>query len=117
VEKNNLESARMNAVVDTQRDMNETFYALIDFEKQNFKNIDDVEKFINDGLVKYCENLAKLKNAYSKNEKYFVGEKLSWTDLFVYNSIDDLFRFLSQVKEKFDNQFKILFDTIHLHQY
>jgi glutathione S-transferase len=112
-EKTNLESARMDAVVDTQRDMNETFYKLIDFEKQNFKNMDDVTKFINDDLGKHCENIMKLKNAFSKNEKYFVGEKLSWADLFVYNSIDDLFRFLPQVKDKFNNQFQILFDTIH----
>ncbi|CAF4219825.1 unnamed protein product [Adineta steineri] len=109
----NLESARMDSVVDTQRDMNEMFYSLIDFEKQDFKNMDDVKKFIDEYLANHCKNLAKLKQAYSKNDKYFVGDKLSWADLFIYNSIDDLFRFLPQVKNKFDNQFQGLFDTIH----
>jgi len=52
----------------------------------------------------------------SQNDKYFVGSKLSWADLFVYNSIDDLFRFLPQVKEKFNNQFKELFNAIHSDQ-
>ncbi|CAF3014101.1 unnamed protein product [Rotaria sp. Silwood2] len=111
--KTNLESAKMDAVVDTQRDMNEMLYALIDFEKQDFKNMHEVTKFINENLGRHCDNLTKLKNAYSKNDKYFVGNELSWADLFVYNSIDDLFRFLPQVKDKFDNQFKGLFDTIH----
>ncbi|CAF1344337.1 unnamed protein product [Rotaria sp. Silwood1] len=111
--KTNLESAKMDAVVDTQRDMNETLYNLIDFEKQDFKDMQKVNKFINEDLCKHCDNLSKLKNAYSKNGQYFVGNELSWADLFIYNSIDDLFRFLPQVKDKFDNQFKGLFDTIH----
>ncbi len=93
--------------------MKKMFYTLIDFEKQNFKNMDDVKKFIKKDLVKHCDNLTKLKNAYCKNEKYFVGDQLSWADLFVYKSIDDLFRFLPQVKDKFDNQFKTLFETIY----
>ena len=48
--KNNLESARMDAIVDTQRDMNEMFYTLFDFEKPTFKNMDDVNKFINNSI-------------------------------------------------------------------
>jgi glutathione S-transferase len=111
--KTNLESARMDAVVDTQRDTNERFYNLIDFEKVNFKNMDDVNKFMNEDLVKHCENLVKLKHAYSNNEKYFIGDQLSWADLFIYHSIDELCRFLPQVKDKFDHQFKTLFETIH----
>jgi glutathione S-transferase len=109
---NSLESARIDTVVDTQRDINEMFYTLIDFEKQDFKNMDEVKKFIDENLVKHCENLAKLKNAYSKNDKYFIGDKLSSAYLFAYNSIDDLWQYFPQVKDKFDNQFKGLFSTI-----
>lgn len=109
----NLESAKIDAIVDTQRDFNEMFYVRILFERDETKKISETEKFINDDLVKHCENLAKLKDAFSKNEKYFVGDQLSWADLFVYDSMECVFRFLPQVKDKLNGQFKSLYDTIH----
>lgn len=114
--RDNLESAKIDAIVDTQRDFNEMFYVRIIFERDEVKKAIEMEKVINDDLVKHCENLAKLKDAYSKNNKYFVGDQLSWADLFVYDSIEYLLRFLPQVKDKLDDQFKPLFDTVHNHE-
>jgi glutathione S-transferase len=109
----NLESAKMDAVVDTQRDINEVFYLKVFFEKDETKKAEELEKFLNETLVKHVENLAKLKQAYSQDEKYFVGTKLSWADLFVFNSIQALAKAVPQVQGKFGNQFKPLIDAVN----
>ncbi len=110
--KDNLESAKIDAIVDTQQDINEKFFNKIVYENDKQKKETELEKFINEDLPKHLQNLTKLKNAYSQHEEYFVGDKLSWADLFVYHSIDSLFRFLPEIKEKLENQFKRLFEMI-----
>ncbi|CAF3361222.1 unnamed protein product [Rotaria socialis] len=109
----NLESAKIDAVVDTQRDVNEVFYGKVFFEKDEAKKAEEMEKFLTETLVKHVENLGKLKKAYSTNESYFVGNKLSWADLFVFQSIQILLKAVPQVQGKFGDQFKPLFDAIN----
>jgi len=109
----NLESAKIDAVVDTQRDINEIFNNKIFFEKDKEKKAEELEKFLNDNLVKHVENLGKLKKAYSQDERYFVGNKLSWADLLVFYSIVSLLKAVPQVKGKFGDQFKPLLDAIN----
>lgn len=109
----NLESAQIDAVVDTQRDANEIFYSKVFFEKDEAKKKEELEKFLSETLVKHVENLGKLKKAYSKNESYFVGDKLSWADLFVFQSIQTLLKAVPDVKGKFGDQFKPLMDAIN----
>jgi glutathione S-transferase len=108
----NLESAKIDAVVDTQRDVNEVFSSKVFSEKDETKKAAELEKFINENLVKHVENLGKLKKAYSRNEKYYVGDKLSWADLFVFQSIDALVQAVPQIKGKFGDQFKTLMETV-----
>ncbi|CAF0817174.1 unnamed protein product [Rotaria sp. Silwood1] len=110
---NNLEAAKIDAVVDTQRDINETFYTKVFFEKDETKKAEELEKFLNETLVKHVENLGKLKKAYSQNESYFVGNQLSWADLFVYQSIQSLLKAVPDVKGKFGDKFKPLIDAVH----
>jgi len=110
---NNLESAKIDAVVDTQRDINEVFYSKVFFEKDEAKKAEELEKFLNENLVKHVENLGKLKAAYSQDERYFVGNKLSWADLLVFYSIESLVKAVPQVKGKFGDQFKPLFETVY----
>jgi glutathione S-transferase len=114
--KDNLESAKIDAIVDTEQDINEKFFNKIVYENDKQKKETELEKFINEDLPKHLQNLTKLKNAYSQNEEYFVGDKLSWADLFVYHSIDSLFRFLPEIKQKLENQFKRLFEMIENNQ-
>jgi glutathione S-transferase len=109
----NLESAKIDAVVDTQRDINEVFNNKVFFEKDEAKKAEELEKFLNDNLVKHVENLGKLKKAYSQDERYFVGNKLSWADLLVFYSIVSLLKAVPQVKGKFGDQFKPLLDAIN----
>ena len=110
---NNLEAAKIDAIVDAQHSINETFYMKFFFEKDETRKAQEKEKFINEIIVNHVENLGKLKKAYSQNEKYFVGNKLSWADLYIFQSIEGLSRAVPQVKEKFGDQFKPLMDAIY----
>jgi glutathione S-transferase len=114
--KDNLESAKIDAVVDTQRDMNDVFHAKVLFEKDENKKTQELDKFIAGDLLKYVEQLMTLKKAYSTDKKYLVGNKLSWADLFVYLSIDRVIKAAPQTKNQLDMHFKDMFDTIHSHQ-
>lgn len=108
----NLESAKIDAIVDTQHDTNELFYKTVFFEKDEAKKAEGLEKFLTETLPKHVENLGKLKKAYSSDERYFVGSKLSWADLFVFHSIQALVKAVPQVQGKFGDQFKGLMETV-----
>lgn len=112
----NLESAKIDAVVDTQRDVVEEFYQKVFFEKDETKKEEQKQKFINETLVKHVDNLTKLKKAYSQDERYFVGDKLSWADLFVFQSIGVLVQLIPEVKGKFGDQFQPLTKAISEHE-
>jgi len=109
---NNTESAKIDAVVDTQNEVNELYYNKVFYEKDQTKKAEELERFLNETLVKHVEKLGKLKKAYSQDEKYFVGKKLSWADLFVFQSIEALFNVMPQVKGKFGEQFQPLLDAV-----
>jgi glutathione S-transferase len=112
----NLESAKIDAVVDTQEDINELFYSKVFHENDGTKKLEELQKFLNETLVKHVEHLGKLKKAYSQNDKYFVGNKLSWADLFVFHSIDSLFKAVPEAKGKYGELFKPLMDEIYANE-
>jgi len=113
---NNLESAQIDAVVDTQRDVNEIFYRDVFFEKDEAKKAQELEKFLKETLVKHVENLGKLKKAYSQDARFFVGSQLSWADLYVFSSIQALTKAVPQVKDKVGEQFQPLIDAINANE-
>lgn len=110
--KNNLESAKIDAVVDTQWDMSDKFLKTVVFEKDQIKKKEELDKFLTTDLPAYIEKLMKLKTAYSSNPKYFVGDSLSWADIFVYQSMDRVVREAPQTKNKLDDYFKQGFDAV-----
>ncbi|CAF2947693.1 unnamed protein product [Rotaria sp. Silwood2] len=110
--ENDLESAKIDAVVDTQWDMNDLFLNRCIFEKNEDKKAQELEKFLDNDLTVHIEKLMKLKKAYSSNSSYFVGNNLSWADLYVYQSMDRVIRAAPQVKNKLDENFKEVFDAI-----
>ncbi|CAF1002500.1 unnamed protein product [Rotaria sordida] len=112
----NLESAKIDAVVDTQRDMNEIFHTKVLFEKDENKKSEELEKFLANDLFKYVNQLMALKKAYSTETNYFVGNKLSWADLYVYLSIERVIKAAPQMKTQLDNHFKDTFDVINNNQ-
>jgi glutathione S-transferase len=111
--KDNLESAKIDAVVDTQRDMNELFHTRVLFEKNAEKKNEQLNKFLVNDLFKYVDKLTQLKNVFSHDRRYFVGNQLSWADIFVYTSIERVIRTAPHVKSNIDLHLKDVFDTIH----
>ena len=108
-----LESARIDAVVDTQLDLNNSFYYKVFSEKDETRKAAELEKCLNESLVQHLENLSKLKKAFSQDGPYFVGKKLSWADLFVFQSMAVLGKTLPAVKEKVGDHFKPLIEAIY----
>jgi glutathione S-transferase len=114
--KDNLESAKIDVVADTQRDMNDIFYPKVIFEKDVKKKAEELEKFLAGNLFKYVNQLMILKKTYSTDTKHFVGNKLSWADLFVYLSMERVIKSAPQVKDKLDVHFKDTFETVNNNQ-
>lgn len=112
----NLEAAKIDAIVDTQLDVNEAFFQKVFFEKDEAKKAEGLEKFLKETLPKHVDHLGRLKKAYSTDERYFVGNKLSWADLFVYNSIQSLAQVVPQVKDNVGAQFQPLFEAIQANE-
>ena len=110
--KDNLESAKIDTVVDTTRDMNDVFHNRVLFEKDAKKKEEEMKKFLQSELFKHVDRLMKLKNAYSADKRYFVGNHLSWADLFVYSSIERVMQSAPQVKTELDPHFNDLFEAI-----
>ena len=113
--KDNLESAKIDVVVDTQLDMNEVFHTKVLFEKDKKKKAEELEKFLAKELLKYVKRLAKLKKAYSTEKNYFVGNQLSWADLFVYNSLNRVIQSAPQTKSNLDAHFEDVFKAVDEH--
>ena len=113
--RDNLESAKIDAVIDTQRDMNDTFHAKVVLEKDKTKKAQELEKFLAKDLFQFVDQLAKLRSAYSKDARYLVGNELSWADLFVYSSMDRVIKAAPAMKPKLDPHFQSVFDTVQNH--
>ncbi|CAF0928779.1 unnamed protein product [Didymodactylos carnosus] len=110
--KNNLESAQIDAVIDTQLDTYNKFLPQF-FEEDETKKKEEMEKLLSVNMPILVENLQKLRQAYSgKNSKYFVGDSLTWADLFVFDSIQQLLHGLPGAKEKYADQFKEYLDPV-----
>ncbi|KAL7670371.1 hypothetical protein ACOME3_005306 [Neoechinorhynchus agilis] len=96
-----LESAKMDAVVDTALDANLEFYdAKWHFEGDQQK--DAVEKLKNKTIPLVLQRLQILKNIYG-SEKHMVGDKLSWADLYVFDSLINFEEYNKEEVEKYED--------------
>ncbi|CAF2915714.1 unnamed protein product [Rotaria sp. Silwood2] len=87
--KDNLEQAKVDAVVDTMVDGVAKF-GQIRREVDEAKRQADMEKFIVDELPKHMQNLEVLAKAYNNDGPFFVGNHLTWCDLFVYDMLENV---------------------------
>lgn len=110
---NDLESAQIDAIVDTMRDAVEAYYRTVFFEKDEQRKADGLKTFLDETLPKQIENLERMKKSFSKDERFFVGDKLSWADLFIFQSVDVLQQIVPESAEKIGNKFENLFKTIN----
>ena len=107
-----IEAAKIDAVVDTQMDLNNAFYFRVFTEKDETRKSVELEKCFDENLVQHLANLDKLKKAFSQDGKHFVGKRLSWADLFVFQSYSALVKALPQMKDKVGDYFQALVDTV-----
>jgi glutathione S-transferase len=91
--KDNFEQAKVDAVVDTILDLT-TKTVAFSFEKDQAKKQELIKKFLDEELSKHLENLEVLRKLYGDDGPYFVGNKLTWADLYFYHCGDTFLRIL-----------------------
>ena len=87
--KDDLEQAKVDAVVDTINDI-VAILIPIHREQDPVKKQEATKKVIDEQLPKHLENLEVLAKLYGNSGPYFVGNHLSWADLRFHNFADTL---------------------------
>jgi glutathione S-transferase len=82
--KDNLEQAKVDAVVDTIGDTMTKFLPAR-FEKDDVKKQELIKTFFADELPKHLQNLEVLAKLYGNGGPFFVGNQLTWADLLFYD--------------------------------
>jgi glutathione S-transferase len=114
--KDNLEQAKVDAVVDTVTDIVAIFVP-IHREQDPAKKQEAIKQFIDEQLPKHLQNLEALAKLYSNGGPYFVGNHLTWADLLFLNFSEtligldanalDKYSFLKQNRAEVEKQPKI----------
>ncbi|CAF3096371.1 unnamed protein product [Rotaria sp. Silwood2] len=81
--RDNFEQAKVDAVVDTINDL-ATKFVPIRWESDEIKKQELIKKFIAEELPKHLQNLEVLGKLYGNGGPFFVGNHLTWVDLFFY---------------------------------
>ncbi|CAF1407822.1 unnamed protein product [Adineta ricciae] len=84
--KDNLEQAKVDAIVDTSIDL-ATKYIPIHMQQDGSKKKEELNKFFADELPKHLKNLETLGKLYSNGGQFFVGNYLTFADLEVYDML------------------------------
>ncbi|CAF4133128.1 unnamed protein product [Adineta steineri] len=87
--KDNLEQAKVDTVVDTMIDAMDKL-GPIRRQADEAKKQADMQQFLADVLPKHLQNLEILANTYSNDGPFFVGNDLTWSDLFVYDMLETI---------------------------
>lgn len=81
--RDHFEQAKVDAVVDTINDaLNK--YIPARFESDEKKKEELLKKFFDEELPKHLQNLEVLGKTYGEGGPFFVGNQLTWADLFFY---------------------------------
>ena len=81
--KNNFEQGKTDAVVDTINDVLAK-YIPIRFNSDESKKEELFKTFFAEELPKHLQNLEVLGKTYGEGGPFFVGNQLTWADLFFY---------------------------------
>ncbi|CAF1468381.1 unnamed protein product [Adineta ricciae] len=84
--KDNLEQAKVDAIVDTSIDL-ATKYIPIHMQQDESKKKEELNKFFADELPKHLKNFETLGKLYSNGGQFFVGNYLTFADLEVYDML------------------------------
>lgn len=81
--RDQVEQAKIEAVADTINDLFEKFMA-VRGERNDVKRQESYRKFFEEELPKHLKNLDVLAKSFGGGGSYFVGNQLSWADLYFY---------------------------------
>jgi len=84
--KDNFEQAKVDAVADTINDLIHA-YAPFRAEQDEAKQQELTKKFLAEELPKHFKNLELLGQLYGNGGPYFVGNNLTWADLYCYHAL------------------------------
>jgi len=98
--KDNLEQAKVDVVIDTIADANAEF-APIRWGEDETKKEEAIKKFFAEDLQKHLKNLEVLAKEYSNGGPFFVGNKLTWADLLVYDILEGLLQIDNNILNKY----------------
>ena len=98
--KDNLEQAKVDAVVDTIADENAEFVP-IRWGSDETKKDEAIKNFFANDLQKHLTNLEILAKAYSNGGPFFVGNSLTWCDLLVYDILEGLLQIDGNILNKY----------------
>ena len=87
--RDHLEQAKVDAVADTVSDLGAVLGPLRS-EKDEAKKKENFRKFFTEDLPKHLKNLEVLAKSFSNGGAFFVGNHLTWADLFFYDMGENL---------------------------
>ncbi|CAF1104658.1 unnamed protein product [Adineta ricciae] len=87
--KDDFEQAQVDAVVDTMYDLLKAFLPIFR-EQDEAKKQELLKKFFAEELAKHLQNLETLAKLYGKGGPFFVGNHLTWADLFFHPFLETL---------------------------
>jgi glutathione S-transferase len=98
--KDDLESAKCDVIVDTIQELNGDYYQAWFHIKDEKQKETEQTKFKVDILPQKLKGLETLMNTYG-NGTWAVGKNVTWADLLVYDSIQNLLKIDNQVLDKY----------------
>ncbi|CAF0927056.1 unnamed protein product [Rotaria sordida] len=87
--RDNFEQAKVDAVIDTINDAMMIFMP-IRRQEDEMKKKELMKKFFADQLPKHLKNLEILGKLYGDGGPFFVGNHLTWADLYFYDILETL---------------------------
>ncbi|CAF3641987.1 unnamed protein product [Rotaria sordida] len=87
--RDNFEQAKVDAVIDTINDAMMIFMP-IRRQEDEMKKKELMKKFFADQLPKHLKNLETLGKLYGDGGPFFVGNHLTWADLYFYDILETL---------------------------
>lgn len=81
--RDELESLKTDAVVDTSYDLQTVYYTKVYPQKTSKETID---KFLGDDAVTHLTRFEKIVSMYGTAEGFSVGDQLTWADLAIYDA-------------------------------
>ncbi|CAF0839067.1 unnamed protein product [Adineta steineri] len=97
--KDDLESAKCDVIVDTMQEVNEAYYHAWFHIKDAQQKETEQTKFKSDTLPQKLTGLETLMNKFG-NGTWAVGDNVTWADLLVFDSIQNVLKIDDQALEK-----------------